>query len=468
MRKSSPFRTAALAAPLVLACACQAARYRPQPLQPAAHLQRVASRDLGSQGVAAYAASLARLNPGAPGVFDAADGLDAAEAEIVALLFNPELRMARLEARVPLLAARHAGLPEDPELDLDLLRIVEGISSPWVLGGALRFTVPLSGRLAAERRAACADADAAVRTARAAEGRVLAGLRATWNEWTSAGERLALVGAYLEEFDSLLSIARTQREAGQIGGPELGALELERLQREDQMQVLRAAQERLEATIRRTLGLVPDAPVTLLPGFTAAAPDLDPEVERTRLRENNLELAEARARHDLAEAELALEMQKQLPDLRLGPSAESDAGSPRIGVGSGLTLPLVNANRQAVAEARARRDAARGAYEARLEMLLADLHEARAEAARLRARRAWLQARMAPRTEQQLAELRQLSELGDMDVLLLQGGLGALLDTKAQLLELRRDEALADARIHALISPLDTPLWRDRTVRGTR
>lgn len=469
MTNLSSLRSLGPVAALLVAGACRAAPpYRPEPLQPAAHTARVAARDVGGQGVAAYAASLARLNPQAPGVYDATDGLDLAEAEAVALLFNPELRMARLEARVPLIAARHAGLPEDPELDLDLLRILESVSSPWVLGGALRFTIPLSGRLPAERQAACAEAGAAIEAARAAEGRVLADLRVTWSQWTGTGERAALIEAHLQEFDRLLEIATVLHEAGQISTADIGALELEHLQREDQVNVLRAEQARLEGVLRRTMGLGPDAALHLVPGFGAPAPALDADGDARWLREQNLELAEARARHAATEAALALEVQRRQPDLRLGPSAESDAGSARIGVGGGLTLPIANGNRQAIAEARARRDAARGAYDARLEILLADLREARAEATRLGARRAWLEERLAPRTERQLGELRRLSEVGDMDVLLLQGALGALLDTKADLLDLRRDEALVDARIRALIAPLETPLWRDRTLGGPR
>lgn len=467
MHITSSLRLGAIVALLFLG-ACRMQAYRPVPLRPEAHVGHVAARSAGAQEVAAYAAALARLDAGAPGPFNPDDGLTLAEAEVVALVFHPELRLARLEARVPALAARHAGVAEDPELEFDVLKIVESVAKPWVLGGSLSFTVPLSGRLRAERAAAHAEAGAAQQAARVAEGRVLATLREAWNRWTHTGERLSLVGDYALEVDALLGIAKLQGEAQQIGEAELGALELARLEREDERNVLLAEHERQSAAIRRAMGLAPQAPVDLVPGFGAAAPPANDIDETVTLRQRNLELAEAHARYAAAESTLALEMQKQHPDLHLGPATESDGGSARVGVVGGISLPLWNANRQGVAEALGRRDAARGAYEVRLEVLAGDLSEARADVARAKARQTWIQERLAPRAERQLAALRKLSELGEMDVLLLQGGLGALFESKAKLLDLRADEAQAEARVRALIAPLETPLWLSRERQGCR
>ena len=80
------------------------------------------------------------------------------EGETVALVFNPDLRVARLRVGVAEATAEYAGLWDDPELSIDVLNITSSVPNPWVLGSALAFTIPVSGRLRVEK----ARADAAM------------------------------------------------------------------------------------------------------------------------------------------------------------------------------------------------------------------------------------------------------------------------------------------------------------------
>jgi hypothetical protein len=57
--------------------------------------------------------------------FDPKDGLGPAEAEVVALPLNPQLRLAPAQAQVPLAGAREAGWWPDPELPTQVLRYPE-------------------------------------------------------------------------------------------------------------------------------------------------------------------------------------------------------------------------------------------------------------------------------------------------------------------------------------------------------
>src|SRR5690606_5049349 len=91
--------------------------YEPLPLDLDAHAQAWQARDIASDEVQSYAAELARLNPDRTAPFDATDGLHLHEAELVALVFNPQLRVARLNARVERISAEHADLWDDPTLD---------------------------------------------------------------------------------------------------------------------------------------------------------------------------------------------------------------------------------------------------------------------------------------------------------------------------------------------------------------
>src|SRR5687768_15526793 len=130
--------------PLLILCLCGCAQYTPAPLDPSADLAELMARSPASGDVAAYARSLAEHDPAAVR-YDPSDGLSLAEAEVVALFFNPSLRAARLKAAVPLASAEHAGRWEDPELVVDAERILQSVEDPWVLGGVLNFTLPLSG-----------------------------------------------------------------------------------------------------------------------------------------------------------------------------------------------------------------------------------------------------------------------------------------------------------------------------------
>ena len=85
---------------------CQS--YRPLTLDLDAHDKLWSMRSLGDARVSAYANELARMNPDRAAVFDPSDGLALHEAELVALVFNPALRSARLKAEVPLLSAKEA------------------------------------------------------------------------------------------------------------------------------------------------------------------------------------------------------------------------------------------------------------------------------------------------------------------------------------------------------------------------
>ena len=70
---------------------CQS--YQSKPLDLASHRDAWRARTPGDEPVRAFANRLA--GTGQPTAFDPADGLSLAEGELVALVFNPDLRIAR-------------------------------------------------------------------------------------------------------------------------------------------------------------------------------------------------------------------------------------------------------------------------------------------------------------------------------------------------------------------------------------
>ena len=99
---------------------------------------------------------------------------DAAE---LALVGNRELNAMRLKAGGSAKVAKETGWWEDPELDFDLMRIVNPSDHPFLGGGSIAFTIPLSGALALDEKAAEAYAAADAADIRAAESDVAAEAR---------------------------------------------------------------------------------------------------------------------------------------------------------------------------------------------------------------------------------------------------------------------------------------------------
>ena len=126
------------------------ASYQPSPLDLASHAELWSSRDAGDGSVRAFAATLEGSSP-PPNGFDPDDGLSLAEGEVVALVYNPDLRIARLRAGVAEAVATHAGLWADPVLGVDFLTLTKNAPNPLLVAPSVGLTVPVSGRLEAER-----------------------------------------------------------------------------------------------------------------------------------------------------------------------------------------------------------------------------------------------------------------------------------------------------------------------------
>lgn len=437
--------------PVVLLAAlagCQT--YRPSPLDLSAHENRWAGRDPTSSEVAAYAATLVSLRSSEPDPFSVTDGLSLREAEAVALFFNPRLRVARLKARVPLLGAKEAGRWEDPELSIDGERIIESVDDPWVLGGLISFTIPLSGRLGVERAGAFAEADAERLRAYAEEAAVLADLRLAWAELTVTALRRDLAAQYLKELEDVLSRAEKLLQARELDPADVRLFRVERATRRAELQSLDLEHRQREATAKGLLGLVPEANLTLLPSFPAPAADTSSAERRAWARARHPQMLLARAEYEVAERTLEQEIRKQYPDLTLSGGYGTEEGQSRVLFGAGLPLPLLNRNRRAIAEARASRDAAKAAAEGGYEELVGQLFRAELAVEAARQRRQFMEKEVIPLVDEQVSELRKLGQLGDFNTLVLLEALRTAYEAKVQLLDAALSQATTVNELNAL------------------
>ena len=434
--------------------------YQPLPPDLGAHRAGFLTRDPGGAAVRDYLRELAAMNGERVTTFDVNDGISLDEAEVVALVFNTQLRVARLKAKVSLAGAGQADRWDDPEFDFELLRVIESTSKPWVLASSLALTIPISGRLAAQKSKAVAEADVELRRAHELEWQTLATLREAWLTWSATRQRIALTEKYLSPLDDAARIAEQQRRFGKIGSTDERVFHIERALRRGDLATDQAEARAQELQIKALLGLAPSARITLVPSLPVDSPDASPNDDAALLAHPRLKLAAAE--YEVAEQALRLAIRKQYPDLKIGPAGEWDEGDWKAGLSLSVPIPILNANKREIAEAKAGRDAQLAALEAEYEALM---HEAAAARERLdaaRARRTHIETQVAPLVDQQISDLSKQAGLGELDALLMLDALQRVVETRKSALAARLEEATASAALRALFTPAPTtPVLRN-------
>lgn len=429
---------------------CQS--YRPKPLDLPAHIAAWQSRTPAAEEVSAFAQRLAaKRNADAP--IDASDGLSMREAEIVALVFNPDLRLARLRAGVTAASAENAGRWDDPELGLDIERIVESVAEPWVIASTISFTLPLSGRLGAAKSLANAEHIASLQQVALEEWRTIQNVRAAWVEWSAIRLNEELTNAFVAQLHQITDSARRLVDAGEMDRTQAALFDLELARRRNEARFNAGQRREMEATLRGMMGLAPSAPLEFVPAV-AVEPRSTSQLEiETIVAESNPRLTLRRAEYESAERKFALEIREQFPDLTIGPGFGEDQGDARVLLGLRAPLPILNANRQAIAEAYSQREVARAAFETEFERLMIDLARSLERHQTARAIREDLEANVVPLADRQLSDARRLAELGELDPLVLLESVVRGHDTRLSLIEARLRESQAAITIDEIIGP---------------
>lgn len=207
-------RIAAATAFAAAAAGCQ--RYQPAPFDADRFAQTWRQRAVDQHSVAALADRVAASGPTTAPTFSLRDGLTLDEAQALASLYSPTLRIARQRAGVTQARAAEAGRWQDPTLGIDAERIISGVEEPWVVGGTLGLTLPLSGRLDAERARARAEHDVELLRVAGQEWSARHRLREAWAEWSTQAMRVELLDALIARLDEINGVADRLADAGAI------------------------------------------------------------------------------------------------------------------------------------------------------------------------------------------------------------------------------------------------------------
>jgi outer membrane protein TolC len=345
---------------LVAGCAS----YEPAPLPRSALAAELAARRLDDPGLAAHARSLVLGHRLAR--FDLADGLDAAEATVVALYFHPAFAAARARAAEAAADARQAGFLANPVLTLDP-RYVFG-ADPFEIAADLSFTIPTAGKRRIRREAA----EVAVAAARAAEDalawEVRQEVRRAYTRFAAAEAELRLFEAGGGAVEELVRLSERRVAAGEAPRAEALAARRRAAEAEAWAADARSRAALARAALEARLGLPPGglAGVTLVatvlvPADAARAATLTAAVEARLLRtalDARLDVARAELAYASAEKALELEVARQYPDLDFGPGvAHEDVGT-KLRLGISFTIPIFDQNQVRIARALAARNEA--------------------------------------------------------------------------------------------------------------
>ena len=415
----------------------------PQPLNLDAFDAALRERELDVEPVQAYAKALQSHADAALPAFDTSDGLSPAEAAAVALWYNPQLRIARLEA-VRAGAAQEAGAPwADPVVEVSGGKKRDTGNAPriersWVSMASLSITIPLSGRLEAERSLLTTQSRMAALKVVEQEWETVTALRAAWAEWWAARERVALLSGYMALFGRFEATASSLAHVGEIA-PSSGRLfRIEHTRIAAELEGVRAQETEARTTVLGLLGLLPDASVPLTPTLPVVL-----EVADTlKGVAGHPRIARLRAAYQAAEDRLRVEIRKQYPDITFSPAYTGEEDETQLTLGLGYPAPVWNLNRRGIAEAAADRDIARARAEAAYQELLTEAAQARVRMAGYQAQRQHLAETVAPTVDAQVAETLSLLAIGEIDIILVYEALTQALLVKRQLI----DATLAGAK----------------------
>lgn len=434
------------ASALLLLASCQS--FQSRSLNLPAHAQKWKASDISREKVQTFAKQLG-ASPTVTSAYNPADGISLNEGKVIALIYNPDLRVARLKAGVAKASAKNAGLWTDPDLGIDVLKITEGVPSPWIIGSSLSLTIPISGRLNAEKKRAKADEIAHLARVAEREWAITNDLQKAWISWTAQKTRLQQTEKIVSSLESVVKSTGQLVELGEMPKTEAALFTIEQKSRRAEIAHLRGEVDAEEQEIRSLLGLSPKAPIQLVPSLTIPNVPTD----EARLAENNPTLQRLRLEYEVAEFTLLREIRAQFPDLTIGPQAEKDEGQSRIGLIGGIPLPILNANKGGIAKARAEREVAQAAFETEFERKSGKLAASSARLKALRAQRSAIENDLLPAVDRQVQDAENLILLGESSSLVFLESLIRAHEAKLKIIDIHQQESQIKTEIHLLTGP---------------
>ncbi len=445
---------------------CQS--YETAPLDIGSYRDSLETRLIEVEPITAFANRLG-LDTNAPIEFSISDGISSAEGEVIALFYNPELRIARLEAGVALANFETAGIWKDPVFGFNGAEI-SSPSAPFEFGLIGNLTIPISGRLTVEKDRAGTAYEMQIREIVDAEWNMRADVRSRWAQWTAATLQVELTNGVVEQLKHINAITTTLAEAGEINRVEHRLLRVALVNSEVDAAEVTLLLLKAEVELLEIMGLPPGSGSLLVPEFPTVEV-VSAEDETTRIIDANTELAIQFAKYQIAEETLRLEIKKQYPDIVIGSGYGSEFNDHRVLFGLTIPLSIWNRNQAGIAIARTQREVARAEAETTFARLFRELALANTTLLVKQTQHSYFEDEIVPMLAEQTRDINAIVELGEVDTFILLETVNRQHDAKRRLLELQVAELNAAISVHRILGPQyqlnPTPINRELTENDT-
>ncbi len=338
---------------LVLAgCLCGCVRFQPKPLSPVAAADQFERRSLNDERLRLFFEANHQTNAWPRKSWD----MDA--LTLAAFYYHPDLDVVRAKWGAASAALVSAG--ERPNPSVSFAPTYDTTTPPpWILGLSFDIPVETAGkrgyRIALARRLS----EAARWNLAATAWQVRSRVRRSLLDLYAARETESALKEQADAQAKLGELLEKQVEAG-------AAAQVELTQAHINLNTTRLAFQdarRQSAEARVQLAGAIGVPVTALDGVGISFTGLDrfpAELTAAAVRRlaalNRSDILGALAEYAASQSALQLEIARQFPDLHIGPGYLLDQTDNKWTLGATLTLPVLNQNQGAIAEAKARRE----------------------------------------------------------------------------------------------------------------
>ncbi len=352
------------------------ARFHPQPLAPERTAAYFQARTLAGDGLRSFLETnfLATL-PAWP-----LPAWDFTKLTLAAFYYHPDLDVVRAQWGVATAGQVTAGERPNPTLS-----VVPGYNtttltpSPWLVTPSLDLPIETAGKRGYRLAQASHLSEAARLNLASVAWQVRSRVRSRLVELHAAQESERLLQEQQTIQAEHLRLLERQHEAGAVSAFEVTQAGIAAF---NTQLALRDA-ERQSAEVRVQLAEAVGVPVGALDGVTLSFDGLgqlpgEAKVSEARRQAllHRADILGALAEYAASQSALQLEIAKQYPDVHFNPGYEFDQGDNKWSLGLSVTLPVLNHNQGAIAEANAKRAESAAKFNALQARVLAEIDRA--------------------------------------------------------------------------------------------
>ena len=349
---------------LIAIALCGCVHYQPHPLDPANQAGEFESRQLGDVGLRAvlekHSSQLLTNWPPAHWNLE--------QLTLAAFYYHPSLDVARARWTVATAGKKTAAERPNPTLTVaPAYNTTTTIPSPWIVTPSLDIPIETAGKRGYRIAQAQQLSEVARLNIASVAWQVRSALRRSLVNLDAARAMAALLREQQRIQTENLRLLELQHQAGAISAFELTQARVAA----DSTRLALHDAERQSAEARVQLAQAIGIPSAALDGVEfsfdslhAMPAEVRPAAARRQALLNRADILGALAEYAASQSALQLEIAKQYPDIHLSPGYEYDQGDNKWSLGLSVTLPVLNRNQGAIAEAQARRTEAAARFNA--------------------------------------------------------------------------------------------------------